>query len=133
HNLGYTTTATTPGTVTVTSLGLGVQKGLAANTGFWSNSKGQALIQKFNGGPSATALSSWLAATFPNLYGASAGADDLTGKTNAQVAASYLAQNALPAPKAEAPVLAAALNVYATTVSPGGTAAQAYGFTVSAG
>jgi hypothetical protein len=48
------------------------------------------------------------------------------------VAAFYLSQFALPGPKVEAQVLATALNVYATTAALGGSAAQAYGFTVSA-
>src|SRR5262249_29399476 len=39
---------------------------------------------------------------------------------------------ALKGPNAQAEVLATALNVYATTQSLGGTAAQAYGFTVTA-
>jgi probable HAF family extracellular repeat protein len=129
HNLGYTTTATTSGTATVTSLG--VQPGQAGGIGFWHNN-GQALITSFNGGSNSTALSAWLAATFPNLYGAGAGANNLTGKTNAQVAAFYLSQFALSGPKVEAQVLAVALNVYATTSSLGGSAGVAYGFTVSA-
>src|SRR5262249_32889959 len=73
-----------------------------------------------------------LSATFPNLYGASAGANNLTGRSNAQVAAFYLTQFALQGPKVEAQVLATALNVYATTSSLGGSAGAAYGFTVSA-
>jgi hypothetical protein len=132
HNLGYTTTATTTATATVTSLGLGVQQGLAAGIGFWQSSNGQALINSFNGGSSSTALSAWLAAAFANLYGAGAGANNLTGRTNAQVAAFYLTQYILPGPKVEAEVLATALNVYATTASLGGNAGAAYGFTISA-
>jgi hypothetical protein len=130
HKLGYTTTATT--TANVTSQGQGVQAGLAGGTGFWHSGNGQALINSFNGGSTATALSAWLAASFPNLYGAAAGGNDLTSRSNAQVAAFYLTQFALTGPKVEAQVLAAALNVYATTLSLGGTAGQAYGFTVSA-
>src|SRR5262245_21300075 len=132
HQRGYTPPATTSSTATVTSLGQSVQKGLAGGIGFWQNGNGQALINSFNGGATATALSAWLAASFPNLYGAGAGANNLAGKSNAQVAAFYLSQFALPGPKVEAQTLALALNVYATTLSLGGTAAQAYGFTVSA-
>jgi hypothetical protein len=84
------------------------------------------------GGTTATALSAWLAATFPNLYGANAGANNLSGKTNAQVAAFYLSQFNLSAPKVQAQVLATTLNVYATTQSLGGTAGVAYGFSGSA-
>src|SRR5262249_44529650 len=69
HNLGYTTTATVTDTATVTGLGKGVVKGLTGGIGFWQNNNGQALINKFNGGPTSTALANWLAATLPNLYG----------------------------------------------------------------
>ena len=126
HNLGYTTTATTSATATVTSLGTGVQKGQAASIGFWHNSSGQALIQSFNGGAKSTALGNWLAATFANLYGG------LAGKTNAYVAAYYVTLFGQSGSKLGAEVLATALNVYATTSSLGGTAAQAYGFKVDA-
>jgi hypothetical protein len=132
HKLGYTTTATVSDTATVTSLGQGVVSGLTGGVGFWHNTNGQALINSFNGGPTATALSAWLAATFPNLYGAGAGANNLTGKTNAQVAAFYLSQFNLGGNQVQAQVLATVLNVYATTSSLGGTAGVAYGFTVSA-
>jgi hypothetical protein len=125
HNLGYTTTATVSPTATVTGLGLSVQRGLAGDIGFWHGSSGQALINSFNGGPGATALSTWLAQNFSNLYG------NLWGWTNADVAAFYQSQFALSGPNAEAQVLATALNVYATTRSLGGTAGQAYGFTLT--
>jgi len=132
HNLGYTTTATVVTTAAVTSLGLGVVKGLTGAFGFWNGGGGQALIKSFNGGSTATALANWLAATFPNLYGASAGANNLTGKSNAQVAAFDQTLFHLGGTRAQAQVLATALNVYATTLSLGGTAGQAYGFSVSA-
>src|SRR5205807_478867 len=67
-----------------------------------------------------------------NLYGAGAGSSNLTGQTNAQVAAYYLSLFSQSGPKLEAQVLATALNVYATTLSLGGTAAGAYGFKVTA-
>jgi hypothetical protein len=126
HKLGYTTTATTGATATVTNLGVGVQKGQAAGIGFWQNGSGQALIQSFNGGAKSTALGNWLAATFANLYGG------LAGKTNAYVAAYYVTLFGQSGSKLGAEVLATALNVYATTSSLGGTAAQAYGFKVDA-
>jgi hypothetical protein len=132
HNLGYTTTATTKATATVTSLGLGVSTGQTAGIGFWQNNNGQALIASFNGGSTSTMLSAWLASTFPNLYGARAGGNNLTGKSNAQVAAFYLTLFAQSGPKVDAEVLAAALNVYATTQSLGGNAGVAYGFAVTA-
>jgi hypothetical protein len=132
HKLGYTTTATVTDTATVTSLGLNVAKGMTGGVGFWNNKNGQALINSFNGGSSSTALAAWLATTFPNLCGAGAGANNLAGQTNAQVAAFYQAQFALGGNKVQAQTLAVALNVYATTSSLGGSAGAAYGFTVSA-
>jgi hypothetical protein len=48
------------------------------------------------------------------------------------VAAYYQTLFNMSGPKAQAQVLALALNVYATTSSLGGTAGAAYGFTVSA-
>jgi hypothetical protein len=131
HQAGYTMSATATSTATVSSLGQGVAKGLTGTIGFWQNT-GQALIKSFNGSSTATALSAWLAAAFPNLYGASAGTNNLTGKTNAQVAAFYLSQFGLPGTKLEAQVLATALSVYASTLSLGGTAGTTYGFSVSA-
>jgi fibronectin-binding autotransporter adhesin len=88
HNLGYTTTAMTTGTAYVTNEGFGQTQDID----YWHNAeKGQALINSFNGGPTATALSAWLSSTFPNLYGATAGTNNLTGKTNAQMAAYFQA------------------------------------------
>jgi hypothetical protein len=110
-----------------------IQHGQSAGIGFWHGPRGQALIKSFNGGPSSTALAKWLAATFPNLYGTSAGSDNLTGQTNAQVAAFYQKLFGLGGPKLDAQVLATALNVYATTSSLGGSAGVAYGFVVTAG
>ena len=61
-------------------------KGDTATIGFWHNKNGQALIDSLNGGPTATNLANWLASQFPYLYGASS-ANNMTGKTNADVAA----------------------------------------------
>jgi hypothetical protein len=132
HKLGYTTTATVGGTGAVTSLGLNVQRGLAGGIAFWNGKNGQALINRLGGGATATALSAWLTSTFPDLYGANAGAHNLTAKTNAQVATFFQSLYNLSTPRADAQVLAMALNVYATTSSLGGSAGTAYGFTVSA-
>jgi hypothetical protein len=103
--------------------------GQAASILFWDGSNGQALINSLNGGPSATQLGNWLAATFPNLYAT------LAAKTNADVAAFYRTLYALRCtagpPKAEAQVMAIALSVYVTNQSLAGTTATAYGFQVS--
>jgi hypothetical protein len=125
HYLGEYAAMVYP-TATVTTLGQSVQDGVTGGIGFWNNKNGQALINAFNGGPDSTALSNWLASVFPNHYGY------LDGYSNAQVAALYQAQFALPGSNLEAEVLATALNVYATTLSLGGTTGQAYGFTVTA-
>src|SRR5262249_52482685 len=91
-----TTSLKAQATVSVTA-GTPVQTGQAAGIGFWQSTNGQALIKGFNGGATSTGLSTWLAATFPRLYGSAAGGHNLlnyqgTGKaaTNAQVAALYL-------------------------------------------
>jgi hypothetical protein len=132
HNLGNTTTATVTDKVKVTTLNQGVVKGLTGDIVFWNGSSGQALINSFNGGSTATSLSAWLAATLPNLHGAGAGSNDLSGMSNAQVATYFQTLFNLGGNQAQAQVLATALNVYATNTSLGGSAAAAYGFTVSA-
>jgi hypothetical protein len=111
-------------------------RGETATIGFWHNKNGQALINGFNGGPTSTALANWLATSFPNLYGpgkTGTNPNDLTGKTNADVAALFLKFFDVKGVKADAQVLAVALADYATTASLGGSAAKAYGFTVTAG
>jgi hypothetical protein len=101
-----------------------------ATINFWASTHGQALIASFNGGSNSTALANWLATSFPNLYGANAGANNLTGKTNAQVAALFLTFYAEARPKPDAQALTLALNIYATTSSLGGSTGAAYGFSV---
>src|SRR5207237_1224948 len=82
-------TVTALGKANVAKLGHDIQASQTATPQFWNSWKGQALIASFNGGPNATALSAWLATTFGNLFGARAGAENVTGKTNAQVAAFF--------------------------------------------
>jgi len=117
----------------------GVEHGQTATIGFWQNRNGQNLIKSLNGGPTSTQLGDWLAATFPNLYGAGAGANNLNGKTNAQVAEFYkllFARTARTAAgggpaKVDAQILATALAVYVTSQTRAGTTAAAYGFLVT--
>jgi hypothetical protein len=116
-----------------------VQPGQTASIGFWQNKNGQALIKALNGSSQSTQLANWLATTFPNMYGAAAGVNNLTGKTNTQVAAFYVSlfsRNGQTAPagppKTDAQVLATALAVYVTNSSLAGNVAAAYGFKVSA-
>src|SRR5205085_5855389 len=90
------------------------------------------------------ALANWLATTFPNLFGKHAPAltstsvtgANLTGKTDAQVAAYFLSLFGVSGQKAYAQVLATAFAVFTTTNSlDTGTTSRAlatkYGFTLS--
>src|SRR5438874_9212024 len=63
-----------------------LHRGQTAGIGFWNNKNGQALIKSLSGG-TGTQLGGWLAATFPNMFGAAG--HDLTGGTNATVAAYF--------------------------------------------
>ena len=85
-----------------------LSKGDTATIGFWHNKNGQALINCVNGGSTATALATWLATNFPNLYG-STSSNDLTGKTNADVAALFLSFFGVNGQKTYAQILAGAL------------------------
>jgi hypothetical protein len=125
-------TVTVQGTAQVRRRGEAVDADQVAEADFWRGRNGQALIKSFNGGRNATALGNWLATTFANLYGAGAGVKNLTGKTNAQVAAFYLSRFRRHRPKLGVQLLATALNVYATTRSLGGLNGRAYGFRVGA-
>jgi hypothetical protein len=109
-----------------------VHEGQTAGIGFWNNKKGQALIKALNGGGSSTQLANWLAATLPNTFGKNAGGNNLTGKTNADVAALFQQDFVMKGVKLDAQVLATALAVYVTnaTLDPTKVAAS-YGFTVS--
>ena len=115
-----------------------VSTGQTATIGFWQNKNGQALINALNGGPTSTQLAAWLAATFPNMYGVNAVANNLAGKTNAEVADLYTSlfkrnANTTPGgpPKLDAQVLAVALAAYATNADLAGTTAASYGFSVT--
>jgi MFS family permease len=101
---------------------------------FWQTKESQELLTSLNSGPSDTELGDWLAKTCPNLYGAKAGSNDLTGRTNEQLAAFYQSQSGRDdetPPPAEAQVLAVALAVYVTSENLAGTTAAKYGFLTS--
>jgi hypothetical protein len=98
---------------------------------FWNGTSGQALIKALNGGPNATNLSGYLANSFPDIYGASAGSNNLTGKTNTQVATFFQQLYGESGPKLDAETLALALSTYVTKSSLAGNVAAAYGFAVS--
>jgi hypothetical protein len=110
--------------------GASVQPGQTATIGFWNNKNGQALIKALNGG-TGHQLGDWLAATLPNMFGASS-ANDLAGQSNAAIAALFQQDFVMKGVKLDAQVLATALSVYATnaTLDPTQVAAK-YGFTVS--
>jgi hypothetical protein len=112
-----------------------VQKGQTASIGFWNNTNGQALIEALpvvtNADGSVTSVANWLAATLPDMFGAQAGSN-LTGQSNAYVAALFQQDFVLKGVKLDAQVLATALSVYATNATLDSTAvAASYGFIVS--
>jgi hypothetical protein len=123
-------TATVSITVTAVVTGA-LAKGDTATIGFWHNKNGQALIKSVNGGSAATNLGNWLALNYPSLFGALAGtANNLTGKTNLQVAAYDL--TLFSSNKKMNQVLAGALAAYVTNSTlAGGTYAAGYGFKVT--
>jgi hypothetical protein len=124
--------ATTTSTATVRSSGEDVQPHETQTIDFWHSQSGQSLLLGFNGGAKHTQLAAWLATNFPDLYGPAAGANNLTGKTNKDVAALFQSLYLLANDNADVQVLATALNVYATTSSLGGNQGVKYGFQVSA-
>jgi hypothetical protein len=111
--------------------GTAVQSGQTATIGFWQNKNGQALVKALNGGATATQLGNWLAETFPKMYGIYAGASNLTGKTNAQVAAFYMTLFTVKRQKLDAQVMAVAMATYVTNRTLGGNAGAAYGFSIT--
>lgn len=103
-----------------------------ATVAFWTSTAGQNLIKSFNGGSGALNLGMWLGENFANLFGSSAGASNMKGKSNSQVASALVSRASSNATKLEAEVFALALSVYATNSAwAGGTMAQSYGFTVN--
>jgi hypothetical protein len=116
--------------------GSSVQPGQTATVGFWNNQNGQALIKALpvvtNPDGSVTSVANWLGATLPNTFGIHAGSNNLTGQTNAYVAALFQQDFVLKGVKLDAQVLATALSVYATNATLDSTSVAApYGFTVS--
>jgi hypothetical protein len=108
-----------------------VHSGQAAGIGFWNNKNGQALINALNGG-AGTELGAWLAASFPHMFGASAGSSDLAGTSNAYVAVFFQARFLIHGQNLDAQVLATALAVYVTDPTLDNTGVGAhYGFTIS--
>ncbi|MFO0950726.1 MAG: SdrD B-like domain-containing protein [Isosphaeraceae bacterium] len=109
-----------------------VGEGQTAGIGFWNNKNGQALIKSLNGGAGRTQLGDWLGATFPNMFGVNSGTSNLTGRSNADVAAFFQGRFVLKGEKLDAQVLATALAVYVTNATLNGTrAGTLYGFVIA--
>ncbi|MFO0879046.1 MAG: SdrD B-like domain-containing protein [Gemmataceae bacterium] len=128
--LGKGLSGSATSTVSVKHLGLPVNQ--SKESQFWHGGRGQRLLHAFNGGSTHTELSTWLATNFSNLYGANAGANNLTNFTNDQVAAYFQRLWAKQGDGLATQMLTTALNVYASTSSLGGVQGSAYGFRVSA-
>ncbi|HLJ97953.1 MAG TPA: PKD domain-containing protein, partial [Gemmataceae bacterium] len=126
------TTTTVQESVGVATLGQFVSAGLTMPLGFWEGLQGQQLIRRFGATNSGQTLGQWLATTYPNLYGASNGAPNLSLFTDGQIGSYF--QSLFLVSKGtglDAEVLATALEIFATTESLGGTTAQTHGFTVT--
>ncbi len=105
--------------------GMPLGPGQTATIGFWQGPNGQALINSFGTTAGGQTLAGWLAMTFPQLYGRG-GMHDLTGRSNAAVAALFRTLFAVHGQKVEAQVLATALAVFTTSTALNtGGAAQA--------
>jgi uncharacterized delta-60 repeat protein len=122
--------------------GGGVSSGQTATIGFWQNKNGRNLVLALNGGQNSTQLGNWLAATFPNMYGSAAGANNLAEKTNVQVWNFYnslfrrkqqeaIALGLAGPNKVDAQIFATALAVYVTNQTLAGSTASSYGFVVT--
>jgi uncharacterized repeat protein (TIGR01451 family) len=115
----------------LTSASTALHEGQTATIGFWNNCRGQTLIKSLNGGCNSTQLGNWLAANFPNMYGVNAGAFNLAGKTNAQIANFFKQLFNIRCQKIDAQALAVSLAIYVTNSNLAGNVAVAYGFTVN--
>ena len=101
--------------------------GKTATVSFWANKNGQTLIKYFNVNDtkkagSSTALGNWLATNFPKIYGVRNTPNYFSGKNTSHIASRFLQLAAMASPQADAQTLAAALNIYATTMELNSTA-----------
>ncbi len=120
--------------------GAAVAAGQTATIGFWQNKNGQKLIKSLNAGADDTQLGQWLAATLPNMYGATAGTNNMTTWSNSEIAKFYQdkvfrakkAKGTGPA-KVDAQVMATAFAVYVTNLNLADNVAASYGFLVTDG
>ena len=104
-----------------------VAAGDFATTALWTTSNGKTLLDKLNGNSNSTQLAHWLATTFPNLYGPSAGSHSLVNSngtyfTNSQVVTAYSSKFS----GGDQQVLSAALSLYSTSINFAGSSAASY-------
>ncbi len=86
---------------------------IGGSIAFWISEEGQSLIESFGNWKGSTALSCWLAQSYPRFYGADAGLNNLWGQNNSSVAAFVQSIEIIHgADSPEAQTLAAALNIY---------------------
>jgi hypothetical protein len=104
--------------------------GDSCTIGFWACQKGQSLINCCNGGPSSTTLGNTLAADLPCIYGANS-TNNLSGKSNAYIAALYQQYFAQPGQRIDAELLCTALSCFITDSSYGGSCGATSGFNCS--
>ena len=110
--------------------------GDTATIGFWHNKNGQGLINGATPVTGGLSLGNWLASNFSYLYGAKAPAgDNLTGATNATVAALFTTFFNVKGQNTDAQIMSGALATWFTSSSLNGntSAAQKFGFNMSAG
>jgi hypothetical protein len=121
-------------TLTVNSRGTrGAQLGQGKPLSYYAGLLGQQLISSARHTSGGQTLAQWLATSFPNLFGGSNGAANLSGLTNSQVAMYFeTLYHGTTLPRWGAEIMAVALDVYFTTFSLGGTLGQLYGFRVDA-
>jgi large repetitive protein len=129
---GITAAGTCAYMVTAAPTTTPIAHGDAATIGFWHNKNGQALILSMNGSASDKNLATWLATSFPSLYGATS-THNLTGKTNTDVAALFMTFFAVKGTNTDAQVMGGALAIYVTNPAlAGSSVASGYGFSISA-
>jgi hypothetical protein len=100
--------------------------GDSATIGFWHNKNGQAIINSIGGN-----LANYLATVYPYLYGQYS-ANNLTGKTNADVAALFQTFFSVKGQKTDAQIMAGALAGYVTQSAYANSLVTKYGFNISA-
>ncbi|HLJ96167.1 MAG TPA: hypothetical protein VKU02_23525, partial [Gemmataceae bacterium] len=118
--------STLTGSASVSNLGQFITSGnpQTKTSSFWASIVGQELLRRFGLTAGGQTLGQWLASTLPKLYGGVGGAPNLSSFTDSQVAIYYLGlfskSNTI---RLDSEALSAALYVFATTSSLGGSIA----------